>query len=161
MSRLSTDGAVPFAISSRQVVMADCQNRKYWACWWAVAYSLADVSLTLQGQPAEYFAGDFRAAVEQNPLFYPLLAWHPAAFLAVAVGLTAVVAAAIVWLPAKLSRAFAFITIVSHSIGAASWAIQLPGGMLWTLLLLVGAYQIDRHLWADLSVKEAEAAMEG
>ena len=44
-----------------------------------------DVTLTLTGQPKEYWAGDFATAIEVNPAALPILAFHPGLFAGLAV----------------------------------------------------------------------------
>ena len=105
----------------------------------AIAY-LIDNSLTLHGQSSEYWAGDYAAALEGNPLVRPILAWHPLAFVAAATlwfSLLSVVIlcwrrVAAVW----LAVAVAF----GHAVCGATW-IARPGGLWW---LAAGCY-----LWAS------------
>ncbi|HKA86706.1 MAG TPA: hypothetical protein VKE22_03535, partial [Haliangiales bacterium] len=40
---------------------------------------LLDDGLTLHGQPAEYWAGDYAQTTEGAPFYRKLYAWHPAA----------------------------------------------------------------------------------
>ena len=45
----------------------------------------ADISLTLVGQPAAYWEGDYSLAQEGNPLVHPFLARSPWVFVAATV----------------------------------------------------------------------------
>jgi hypothetical protein len=93
-------------------------------CGPAVLLSLADWALTLAGQPAAYWAGDYSRAYELSPTFHWLLAAHPALFLAGVLAWVGVFAALILLLPdppaAMLSVAVAF----GHTNGAASWVMH-------------------------------------
>ena len=58
--------------------------RRIWILLSAAIVYLIDSSLTLHGQSPDYWAGDYAAALEGNPLVHPILAWHPLAFVAAA-----------------------------------------------------------------------------
>lgn len=68
----------------------DDMRARLWLLLPAVCLYLGDLSLTLAGQPEAYWAGDYAAAAEYNPIAYPLLAQHPAVFGGGALGWLAV-----------------------------------------------------------------------
>jgi hypothetical protein len=86
-----------------------------------VLLSLTDWALTLAGQPAAYWAGDYSQANELSPTFHNLLGGHPALFVLGVLAWVASFVALIVLLPntpaVMLSLAVAF----GHANGAASW----------------------------------------
>ena len=97
-----------------------------------------DVSLTLHGQYAEYWAGNYAAGREGNPLAAPFLRHHPATFALLAVAWAGPFASRsascrATWLssPRSASR--------SATRRAASWLLPLgvPGWVLAVLLLWV------------------------
>src|SRR4051794_27046312 len=95
-----------------------------------------DGLLTLTGQPAAYWAGDFTAARELNPLFDLLLRQHPIAFLTgLAVWLT-VLALAVLLLPRRLAFLAAFAGAFGHTWGATSWVVAF-GVVGWLLAVLM------------------------
>ena len=60
------------------------RSGRLWLCLpFAVLYAL-DIGVTLAGQDAAYWLGDHAAAIEGNPLAYPLLVLHPAVFVGAA-----------------------------------------------------------------------------
>src|SRR6266705_1942933 len=84
------------------------QRSRLWLCVAPVAFCLLDVGLTLRGQPAEYWQGDYGTAFEGNPFFRWFLQQHPFAGLGIAVAWISVFSLAILWLPTKLARVGAF-----------------------------------------------------
>ena len=117
------------------------------AAAWAVAFSAADVALTLGGQPAGYWHGDRERAVEGNPLARPFLVGHPGLFVGLAVAWWAViVGTASVWRSRWAVRSAAAV-ILSHAFGAAAWLARGPGGWPAAGLVLLAAAVVARRLW--------------
>src|SRR5262245_25298411 len=103
-----------------------------------------DVTLTLAGQPAPYWAGDRAAVREANPLARWLLACHPAAFALAALGWGLTVAVVLWWRPGRLAVVLAFALTLLHAVGAASWL--WPHGLAGKVAALV-ILALAARLW--------------
>jgi hypothetical protein len=100
------------------------QPRRIWLVGLAVTLFAVDVALTLSGQQAEYWAGDYGALIEGNPVAVPLLLRGPWAFLT----------AALLWCVAILfilgrwrhpiADWCAVLIAFGHALGGASWLIR-------------------------------------
>jgi hypothetical protein len=107
-------------------------------------FYLADVSLTLAGQPSTYWRGNYAAVQEINPLAHFLLAYHPLAFLLPAAAWAVVFCTLILRARETLATALSFLITLAHSVGAATWLPRLGNvGYAFALALLLGA----AHLW--------------
>jgi hypothetical protein len=99
-----------------------------------------DASLTLIGQPADYWAGERDAANEANPLARLLLLWHPLAFAAGIVAAMLFYALLLGLLPRNLARLASFGILFPHSLGVGMWCVSLLGlagyvvAAVWLLL---------------------------
>ena len=94
----------------------------------------ADVALTLAGQPAAYWRGDYGLAVEANPLAYPLLVRSPWAFV-VATLVWGVCLAGVVWRwRHRAGEWLALLLTIGHAVGGASWLARL-GAVGWAFAL--------------------------
>lgn len=82
-----------------------------------------DVALTLGGQPAAYWAGDYDQASEMAPVGLALLRYHPLAFAAAAIGYAALFSLAIRFLPAWMALWISLGYLIAHTSGANSWLI--------------------------------------
>ena len=96
-----------------------------------------DGCMTLWGQPAAYWAGDYATVQEGNPLAAWFLAVHPLAFAAAGVPYVVLVAGAILWLPWRWSEAAAVLVSLSHMVGVIAWTDVLARESLgpWALLI--------------------------
>src|SRR3954447_24772294 len=106
-------------------------------CLPPLAACALDVGMTLQGQPPEYWAGEYALARELNPLAAVFLRYHPAAFALLAVAWAGTFCLAIRLLPRGLAFVTAFGLTFGHSLGAGSWLLPHgpPGWALAVLLL--------------------------
>jgi len=99
-----------------------------------------DVTLTLVGQSADYWAGNYAAVNEASPTFNQLLQIHPMAFVLGDLVWAAVFVGIILLLPDTLALIISIAVTFGHTIGAATW-------MLWrfeyryqaSLALLLGS----------------------
>ena len=126
--------------------MSHLQRR--WLALPPIVLCLLDGVLTLTGQPASYWEGDYRQANELNPLMASILRWHPAAFLAGATLWTSAFSAAIGLLPRRGALAVAFGFSLGHALGAAAWFAR-HGGLGWfaASAVLWGAERFTRWAW--------------
>ena len=93
---------------------------------------VSDVALTLHGQAAEYWAGEYHLANEGNPLVYPVLAFSPWLFLAAAVAWIFLSGAAVAYWPHRAVGWVAAVVSFTHSVGGASWLVRF-GWWGWPL----------------------------
>ncbi len=117
----------------------DCAWQRLWLCVPPIALCAFDGCVTLWGQPAAYWAGDYAMVNEGNPLSAWLLARHPLAFAAAGVPYALLLAGAILWLPRRWSEAVAVLFTFSHAVGVVAWTGVLMGESPGALALLVPA----------------------
>jgi hypothetical protein len=110
-------------------------------CLAPAVFCLLDAGLTLHGQPAAYWAGQFGQAVEANPPFLWLLRLHPLGFAAGVLGWLGVLVSLVLLLPEGVVRALAFVALFAHTLGAGSWLVH-AGGSGW--LACVGLLVLAR-----------------
>ena len=116
----------------------------------AVLMCLLDAGLTLAGQSDAYWAGDRLAFREANPVAAWLLRTHPAAFAVGAVLLALGYVVLVEWLPLRLARPAASLTLLLHALGASTWLIRYgPQGIVAAAALLAAASWLLRWLWRD------------
>lgn len=102
-------------------------SRRWWRCPPPVVAFAADVTATLLGQPAEYWAGDQRQVIEGNPVARWLLVLSP--WLAVGAAVVWAVAFSLVGRYWRYGQVVALLLTASHTFGTACWLIRLgwPG----------------------------------
>lgn len=106
--------------------MGKLRRRLIGLCVVPVLLAVLDGSVTLAGQPAAYWAGDYSQAREGTPGFRALLAYGPGAYGA---GLAAWVLAfvgMILLLPPTPALAVCLVFTLGHTVGAFSWINRLP-----------------------------------
>ena len=97
-------------------------------CLVPVLLAVLDGSVTLIGQPAAYWAGDYSQVREGTPGFRVLLTYGPTAYVAgFAVWVLAFVGM-ILLLPSTLALAVCLQFTLGHAIGAFSWINNFPHG---------------------------------
>jgi len=75
------------------------RTQRLWLCLPAIVLCDADGFLTLAGQPAAYWSGEFTAAREGHAVPAWFLTLHPVAFAAAGVPYLLLVVASVLWLP--------------------------------------------------------------
>jgi hypothetical protein len=85
-----------------------------------------DVTLTMRGQPAEYWAGDYAQTNEGAPFHRKLYAIHPAAAVAGHTVWAGILIGLILLLPEVLAVILAIAVVFGHAAGAYTW---LEGGV--------------------------------
>ncbi len=115
-------------------------------CYGPIALCLCDVIATLAGQPAAYWGGDYARVIEGNPLPKWLLSQSPGLFVGSIVLWILVFSVAIIRLPTRTARPLAFVVMIGHALGASTWLIRLPFGLVWVLILFLAAKYFDRFL---------------
>jgi hypothetical protein len=80
-----------------------------------------DGTITLIGQPEEYWAGNYSLAMEGNPTFDSLLRMSPRAAVAVFAVWIGVYVGIILLLPDTLALIVSIAVTLLHAVGAATW----------------------------------------
>jgi hypothetical protein len=88
---------------------------------------LLDTTLTMCGQPKEYWAGLYTWTTEDTLFFHPLYAIHPLAALAGYVAWAGIVTSLLLLLPEQLSVILAIAIVFGHVAGAYTWLIPVLG----------------------------------
>jgi hypothetical protein len=97
------------------------QRSHGWLCLGPIILTLLDYSLTLIGQPAAYWEGNFLHANEGSSLLRWCLHQHPLIFVAAAVGLTSLFCLLILYWPPRAAKALAAWLMGAHAYGVATW----------------------------------------
>lgn len=87
-------------------------------------FSVLDNVLTLAGQSALYWGGDYTQVNEASPTFHHLLALHPLAFVGGGLVWIVIFVSIILLLPDTLALIVSIALTFGHAAGAATW-------MLW------------------------------
>jgi hypothetical protein len=120
-------------------------KRGAWLCVPALACYALDVTLTLAGQPAAYWRGDYGAVQEANPLARWLLECSPSAFAGAALGWAVAFTLLLSCWRSRLAVLAALALTLFHAIGAATWLWPRgAAGKFGAVLVLV----LARWLWA-------------
>lgn len=108
--------------------MGNLRRRLIGLCLVPVLLAVLDGSVTLIGQPAAYWAGDYSRVLEGTPGFRILLSHGPVSYIAgLAVWVLAFVGM-ILLLPSTPALAVCLMFTLGHTIGAFSWINRLPLG---------------------------------
>ena len=122
---------------------------------------ILDTTLTLAGQRAAYWRGDYSQVAEANPLMRWVLEQHPLGFVAVSLVGMVFYAWLLYWMPRDFGKLVAFIIIFVHTYGAVSWVMVGLGDMVVVgcLPLIVGARWVLHWTWdhMDTRLPDSEA----
>jgi hypothetical protein len=106
----------------------------------------ADVVLTLVGQPAAYWAGNYGSVVEFNPIAYQFLAAGPVwCLLAAVVWLLLLGAVVLAWRH-PVTDWIAYLLALGHAVGGSSWLVRF-GGWPAAIAYLAVAAAVSRWCW--------------
>jgi hypothetical protein len=112
------------------------------------AVCLADVTLTLAGQPAAYWRGDYFQANEGNPLPRLFLQLHPAAFGLGALAYLGCLVAFALLAPRRWAALVCLAVAGGHAVGAASWLLhEGPTGRGLAAALLAAVVLLALPTW--------------
>ena len=107
---------------------------------------MVDVGLTLAGQPAAYWAGDYTAANEANPIARPALTHGPMMFAGFGLLWWASLAAFITVVRPGMAVRMAILMAVAHAIGGAAWLARYgPWG--WVAVVVYLAIAAEGSVW--------------
>jgi hypothetical protein len=97
-----------------------------------------DVGMTLRGQPAEYWAGDYSRTTEGAPFFRKLFEFHPLAAVAGDCLWASIILIGILLLP-ELLAVILSIAVFGHAAGGYTWLVLMhERGWLQTLHGVLG-----------------------
>jgi hypothetical protein len=110
-----------------------------------LAFAL-DTTVTLCGQPEEYWAGDYSQMNESSPFNRMLFALHPAAFIAWAGAWVGILIGLILLLPESLAVVLSIVVVFGHTAGAYTWLgggftagwFQTAGGLIPAAAAVLG-----------------------
>jgi hypothetical protein len=121
---------------------------RVWWCLPAAVLCAADGLLTLWGQPAAYWSGDYAVVNEGHPMAAWFLSRHPLAFAAAGVPYLLLVALVVACLPRPWALLAAVGVAAGHAVGAAMWCwILFPQpavGLVPLAILVAGS---GRFAW--------------
>lgn len=129
------------------------QTRRAWLCFPALLLFSCDVTITLAGQRATFWAGAFDTVEEGNPMARTVLLFGPWVFVAVATCGAAVYSAIIFLAHQSLAVTLSFGLTFAHALAAAYWLprhglVRIVGAVV----LLVAAERILAWSWARAEV---------
>ena len=133
--------------------MGQVCRRLFGLCLPSAAAASLDAVLTLRGQSAEYWAGNYARVNELSPTFHHLLAYHPLAFVAGILAWLLIFGTIILLLPRMLALAMSLAVTIGHTWGATTWLLHRfhygyqACEALFVLTALVSAVGIER-IWA-------------
>jgi len=119
----------------------DYQKGRLWLCLPVILTCLMDVTITLSGQPAEYWIRSYSVVNEANPVSYWFLSMHPVAFVLYSIYVLLIVSLLIIALPEIASKSIS----VFYTIGSAKaiyyWMVGTLHRGFWisNLLLIIPA----------------------
>jgi hypothetical protein len=96
-----------------------------WLCVAPVTLFLIDISLTLWGQPAEYWAGEYRRALEGSPEVRRVMRIHPVLLYVMICVWIAVIVVLVQILPRLLAEFFAASVTIGHATCGSTWIPRL------------------------------------
>ncbi len=120
-------------------------------CPGPVTIAVADVLMTLYGQPVAYWANGYFIAHEDNPFTYWLLTVHPAVFVLGSLAWICCFILAILVLPLRAAQLLAFGVILGYSVGLSTWLLRVRFGVFGVVLLfLLVRLCVDKLIWPRL-----------
>jgi hypothetical protein len=114
-------------------------------CLPPLALCALDGTLTLIGQSARYWAGDYARVNEGSPTFNHLLQIHPAAYVVGILVWAGVFVSILLLLPDTLALIVSIAVTLGHTVGAATWLLwrfhfgyQVCNGLFLTSAVILG-----------------------
>jgi hypothetical protein len=125
--------------------MSGVKQRFLGLCLPPLLLCILDFVVTMVGQSAQYWAGNYASVNEGSPTFHDLLQTHPAAFIAGGAVYVVVFVSLILLLPDMLALIVSVSTTIGHTEGAATWlwyrfhyGYQLCMGLTLLSAMLIG-----------------------
>lgn len=113
-------------------------------CCGPVVACLCDLTVTLGGQSAQYWSGNWAAVTEGNPIPRWLLTQHPLALCGGIAVWIAVFCTAILRLGSQPARVVSLVVMLGHATAAGTWLLNMkPWGIFYAGSLLVFLKLVD------------------
>jgi hypothetical protein len=133
--------------------MADWQRRLIGLGLPCLLTWMLDVGVTLNGQPPEYWAGDYARTTEGAAFYRRLYAIHPAAGVGGNLLWIGVVVGLLVLLPETFAVIFALAAVFGNTFGASTWVTAaLVSRASWGSPTLLNWYQASCGLFLAAAV---------
>lgn len=127
--------------------------RPLWLCVAPLLLCAFDLTITLAGQPAEYWQGDYAVGLEGNPVARPLLLTGPGTFIIGIAGYALVFCLVLVFWRHPFAVVLAFVLTLSHAVCAGTWLMRLGvAGFVLAVLLLVASERLLDWTWRRAGV---------
>ena len=124
------------------------RKRRVWLCVPPFALCVLDQTITLVGQPAAYWGGDYSLAHEGNPWFHWLLQQHPLAFEAGILAWITLFSSLIIFLPQRVAMTISIAIVLGHAWGASTWIYwRIPNGYWFVLALYLVSASLIVAVW--------------
>ncbi len=109
-----------------------------------------DITMTLAGQPAAYWQGNYQSAIEANPLAAFLLHLGPMVFLGLAILWICAITMLVVSWRSWVTNWLAIGLTVGHALGGSSWFLRIgPWGILGSIAFLYLTSTIAGRYWSQ------------
>ena len=109
--------------------MASCVKQRFFGlCLPPILFAALDYSLTLFGQPVEYWSGHYNQTNEASPFLDYLLRIHPLAYVAGCLFLLFCLVVFLLLLSDTLALIACLVGSFSNVIGASTWILHRPHG---------------------------------
>lgn len=119
-------------------IRAKAAKIKLWLCLPIIACNILDKTMTLLGQPAEYWKTSYNLVNELNPIAHRLLTIHPLAFVISAIPELIIISILIILLPTRISKSVSVFYTIGSSKAFYNWMINsLNSSWLIANLMLV------------------------
>jgi hypothetical protein len=126
---------------------------------------LLDMAVTLHGQSAAYWAGDYAQVNEMSGTLRSWLQMSPIAFLGGAIGLVILFLAILYLLPDTLALIFVIALTIGSCNGASTWLWRHPYGyQISNLIFLAAAIALTfsiRFVWRARAPQEHQPSLPG
>ena len=110
---------------------------RFWLCLPPVLFALIDYLITMAGQPVEYWAGDYDAALESNPIVRWCMTVHPSLFHGLSLVWIVGFAAVIVKTPRPVARFVSLAIAFGHAFCIGTWVFEGGDGFLRSIALCI------------------------
>jgi hypothetical protein len=113
-------------------------KNKLWLCLPIIVCNVLDKTVTLLGQPVEYWNSSYTIVNEWNPVARLLLTMHPLAYIISAIPELIIISILIILLPTRISKSLSIFYTIGSAKAFYNWMINsLNSGWIIPNLLLV------------------------
>jgi hypothetical protein len=112
-------------------------KKRLWLCLSPFTFCLLDQGFTLWNQSTEYWSGNYKVALEGNPLIQRLLSQHLIVYEAGFIGWLILFLFLIISLPKRLALVLSIGITFGHMWGVVSWIMYTAFYGYWICLVLI------------------------